>query len=153
MDLSPVDLKAIRILAQEGRTSWAELGAALGVTAPAAAERVRKLEEKGVIRGYTALVDAGRVGFGLTAFVAITLDRPKHRGGFLKWLQKQAEVLEVHHIAGDDDYLLKIRCRGMAELDTLVGQELKGLEGVVRTRTTIVMRTEKETALPPLGRG
>ena len=59
----------------------------------------------------------------------------------------------MHHSAGDDDFLLKVRCRDLAQLDSLVGQELKGQDGVTRTRTTIVMRTEKESVLPPIGRG
>jgi Lrp/AsnC family leucine-responsive transcriptional regulator len=153
MDLSPIDLKTLRLLAQQGRMSWAELGNAIGVTAPAAAERVHRLEEKGVIRGFAAIVDSPSIGFTLTAFVAVTLERPKHRSAFLKWVQKQPEVLEVHHTAGEDDYLLKVRCRDTAELDRIVGQELKDLDGIVRTRTTIVMKTEKENIQPPLSKG
>ena len=153
MDLSPIDLKTVRLLAQNGRMSWADLGAAIGVTAPAAAERVHRLEQKGVIRGFAAVIDAESVGFGLTAFVSVTLDRPKHRGPFLKWSQKHAEVLEVHHVAGEDDYLLKIRCRDTADLDRLLSDELKDLDGVRRTRTTIVMKTEKEAQIAPFGKG
>jgi Lrp/AsnC family leucine-responsive transcriptional regulator len=120
------------------------------MTGPAAADRVRKLEESGVIRGYAALVDPEAVGASLTAFVAVTLDRPEHRKGFLKKVAKLAEIQECHHIAGDDDYLLKVRCRGPRDLDRVISEELKSVPGVGRTRSTIVLSTAKETPVLPL---
>ncbi len=148
--MDAIDYKAIAVLQASGRESWAKLGETLGMTAPAAAERVRKLEEGGVIRGYAALVDAESVGAALTAFVAITLDRPEHRKAFLKRVGKLAEVQECHHVAGDDDYLLKVRCRGARDLDRVISEELKSVPGVGRTRTTIVLNTAKETPSLPL---
>jgi Lrp/AsnC family leucine-responsive transcriptional regulator len=120
------------------------------MTGPGAAERVKRLEEKGVILGYSALVDAESVGAVLTAYVAVTLDRPEHRKPFLKRVAKLAEVQECHHVAGDDDYLLKVRCRGPRDLDRVISQELKSVPGVGRTRTTIVLSTAKETPMLPL---
>lgn len=148
--MDAIDYKAIAVLQASGRESWAKLGETLGMTAPAAAERVRKLEEGGVIRGYAALVDAESVGAALTAFVAVTLDRPEHRKAFLKRVGKLAEVQECHHVAGDDDYLLKVRCRGPRDLDRVISEELKSVPGVGRTRTTIVLDTAKETPILPL---
>ena len=148
--MDAIDYKAIAILQASGRETWAKLGEAIGMTAPAAAERVRKLEEGGVIRGYAALVAAESVGAALTAFVAITLDRPEHRKAFLKRVGKLAEVQECHHVAGDDDYLLKVRCRGARDLDRVISEELKSVPGVGRTRTTIVLNTAKETPILPL---
>ena len=120
------------------------------MTGPAAADRVRKLEESGVIVGYAALVDPETVGALLTAFVAVTLERPEHRKAFLKRVAKLAEVQECHHVAGDDDYLLKIRCRGPRDLDRVISEELKSVPGVARTRTTIALSTAKETPIVPL---
>ncbi|HEX5699004.1 MAG TPA: winged helix-turn-helix transcriptional regulator, partial [Rubrobacter sp.] len=77
------DLQTLRRLMRDGRITWAELAQLLGLSAPAAADRVRRLEERGVIRGYEALVDPEAVGLGVTAFVAVTLERPEHRAGFL----------------------------------------------------------------------
>ena len=148
--MDSIDYKAIAVLQASGRESWAKLGEALGMTAPAAAERVRKLEEGGVIRGYAALVDAESVGAALTAFVAVTLDRPEHRKAFLKRVGKLAEVQECHRVAGDDDYLLKVRCRGPRDLDRVISDELKSVAGVGRTRTTVVLNTAKETPILPL---
>jgi Lrp/AsnC family leucine-responsive transcriptional regulator len=148
MDAS--DSKVIRLLQANGRESWARLGEELGMTGPAAAERVKRLEEKGVIRGYSALVDAESVGATLTAFVAVTLERPEHRKPFLKRVGKLAEVQECHHVAGDDDYLLKVRSRGPRDLDRVISEELRSVAGVFRTRTTIVLSTAKETPILPL---
>jgi len=145
------DTKTLVRLQEHGRESWASLGEILGVTGPAAAERVRKLEERGVIRGYAATLDPGAVGIGITAFVAVTLDRPRHRRAFLDRVAALAEVQECHHVAGDDDFLLKVRCVDAEHLDHVLSNELKGLDGVARTRTTIVLRTMKETTALPLG--
>jgi Lrp/AsnC family transcriptional regulator, leucine-responsive regulatory protein len=122
----------------------------MGMTGPAAAERVRRLEEQGVIRGYAALLDPDAVGARMTAFVAVTMDRPGNRGEFLARVAMLPEVQECHHVAGDDDYLLKVRCTGPADLDRVLSDELKSVPGVGRTRTTVVLKTEKDTPLLPL---
>ncbi len=145
-----MDLKAAAHLQATGRESWTRLGEVLGVTGPAAAERVRRLEERGVIRGYAALLDPEAVGARLTAFVAVTLQHPKHRRVFLERVESLAEVQECHHVAGDDDYLLKVRCSGTKHLDRVLSDDLKGVPGVLRTRTTIVLGTVKETTILPL---
>jgi len=147
--MDSIDVMALKALQTSGRESWAGLGQILGMTGPAAAERVRRLEERGAIRGYTAIVDPASVGAALAAFVAVTLDRPRDRARFLALVAELPEVQECHHVAGDDDYLLKVRCRGTGELERLLSEKLKGLSGVVRTRTTVVLRTHKETLAVP----
>ena len=149
--IDAIDTKAVRHLLQDGRASWADLGAALGLSAPAAAERVRKLEERGVIRGYAALPDPDAAGFPVLAFVYVTLASQNARTPFLKAVQAHPLIQECHHVAGDDDFLLKVRCRVMRDLDPLLSDELKGRLGVARTRTTIVLGTVKETVALPVG--
>jgi Lrp/AsnC family leucine-responsive transcriptional regulator len=144
------DIKALRLLQGDGRASWARLGELLGVTGPAAAERVRRLEERGVIRGFTTVIDPESVGLALTAFIALSLEKPAHRKAFLRRVQDLPEIQECHHCTGDDDYLLKVRCRSVADLDRVINTELKSVPGVVRTRTTIVMRTSKDNTPLPL---
>jgi Lrp/AsnC family leucine-responsive transcriptional regulator len=148
-----IDTKALTHLMQDGRVSWADLGTALGLSAPAAAERVRKLEERGVIRGYAALPDPDAAGFPVLAFVYVTLASQAARAPFLKAVRAHPLIQECHHIAGDDDFLLKVRCRGMRDLDPLLSEDLKGRLGVARTRTTIVLGTVKETVVLPVGTG
>src|ERR1700722_1449866 len=129
--MDSTDIKALQALQASGRESWSSLGETLGLTGPAAADRVRRLEERGVIRGYTALVDPSAVGAGLAAFVAVTLDRPSDRARFLALVADLGEIQECHHTAGDDDYLLKVRCRDTRHLEEILTHQLKGLRGVV----------------------
>jgi Lrp/AsnC family leucine-responsive transcriptional regulator len=147
--LESMDSKAVRLLMRNGRATWAELGQHLSLSAPAAADRVHRLEQRGVIHGYAALVDPEAVGFPLAAFVAVALDRPDRRDAFLKRVASLPEVAECHHVAGEDDYLLKVRCRGTRDLDRLLVESLKSIPGV-RTRTTIVLATAKESVLVPI---
>jgi Lrp/AsnC family transcriptional regulator, leucine-responsive regulatory protein len=147
-----LDKKAIAFLLRRGRGTWAELGRVLKLSAPAAADRVRKLEQKKFIRGYSAVVDAEALGYPLLAFVLVTLGSPRKRIAFLRAIQPMEEITECHHVAGDGDYLLKVRCRSTGDLDRILVQELKDRLGAAQTRTTIVLSTLKETTAVPLGR-
>jgi Lrp/AsnC family leucine-responsive transcriptional regulator len=148
--MDSIDQKALRILMEEGRVSWATLGQRLGLSAPAVADRVRKLEERGVIRSYAAITNPEALGFPLTAFVAVCLRDQRKRSVFLKGIGKLEEVVECHHVTGDDDYLLKIRCRGSHDLNRILVDELKGKLGVARSRTTIVLDSAKEIVSVPI---
>ena len=146
--MDTLDQKALALLAHHGRATWAELGQHLGLSAPSAAERVRKLEEQKVIRGYAAIPDPAAIGFGLLAFISVTLDSQQKRRRFLDAILKMPGVLECHHVAGDDDYLLNVRCANTLELDDLLSKQLKEKLGVARTRTVIALATAKENVSP-----
>ena len=148
--MDTLDRKALHLLMRQGRATWAELGQLLGLSAPSAADRVRKLEEAQVITGYAALLDPTAVGYPLTAFIFVTLANSRNRAAFLRAIAKMEQVSECHHIAGDDDYLLKVRCRTTANLDQLLAKELKDKLGVARSRTTIVLATAKESVQIPI---
>jgi Lrp/AsnC family transcriptional regulator, leucine-responsive regulatory protein len=148
--MDTLDRKAIAFLMKHGRATWAELGQLLGLSAPSAADRVRKLEEQGVLRGYAALADAASLGYPLTAYVSVSLASHRQRAAFLRAIAKMEQVAECHHVAGDDDYLLKVRCRGTQDLDHLLARQLKEKLGVARTRTTIVLSTAKESVRIPI---
>lgn len=146
---SALETKLLRALVRNARASWAELAALIGYSPPAAAERVRRLEERGAIRGYSAMLNPELVGYPLTAFVAVILDRPAKRQDFLTKIMKLEQVLEVHHTAGNEDYLLKVVATGTRGLEHFLSEVLKSIPGVARTRTTIVLATAKEAALLP----
>jgi Lrp/AsnC family transcriptional regulator, leucine-responsive regulatory protein len=148
--LKPLDVKTLKLLMRNGRATWAELSQLLGLSAPSAADRVRKLERRGVIRGYAALVDPASAGHPLTAYVSVSLASHRDRAAFLRAICKMENVAECHHVAGDDDYLLKVRCRGTQDLDHLLAKELKDKLRVARTRTTIVLSTAKESVRVPI---
>jgi Lrp/AsnC family transcriptional regulator, leucine-responsive regulatory protein len=148
--MDEVDRKTVRFLMTQGRGTWAELGKLLHLTAPAAAERARKLEADGTILGYAAIVDPQKLGFPLTAFVAVTIGDQGKRAKFLRLAERHEQIVECHHVAGEDDYLLKVRCRGTEDLDRFLSKTLKdGDLGVARTRTSVVLGTAKETARLP----
>ena len=148
--MDALDKKAVAFLMLHGRATWADLGQVLGLSAPATADRVRKLENEGVIRGYAALPDPELLGYPLLAYVSVTLVSQRSRTAFLKAIGRMKEILEAHHIAGEDDYLLKVRCRNTQDLDRILARELKSKHGVARTRTTIVLATAKETIKLPV---
>jgi Lrp/AsnC family leucine-responsive transcriptional regulator len=148
--MDSLDRKALTFLMKNGRASWADLGQHLGLSAPSAADRIRKLEQTGVIRGYAPLLNAESLGYPLVAFISVTLGSHRNRSAFLRAIEKLEEVSECHHVAGEDDYLLKVRCRGTRDLDRLLARELKDRIGVAKTRTIIVLSTAKETVRVPL---
>ncbi|NMC31791.1 MAG: Lrp/AsnC family transcriptional regulator [Veillonellaceae bacterium] len=148
--INSIDFKIVARLMSQGRTTWTELGTMLGLSAPAAADRVRRLEEKGIIKGYHAAVDPDSVGIGMAALIAVSLSSAAARERFLSQVRTLPEVLECHHVAGDDDYVLKVRCRDTRELEQLISCTLKSISGVCRTRTTVILSTIKETSLLPL---
>lgn len=148
--LNSIDFKIVARLISQGRTTWTELGTMLGLSAPAAADRVRRLEEKGIIKGYYAAVDPDAIGLGMAALIFVSLSSAAAREIFVSQVRTLPEILECHHVAGDDDYVLKVRCRGTRELEQLISCTLKSISGVCRTRTTVILSTIKETSPLPL---
>lgn len=148
--MDPIDKAALHRLMRDGRVTWAELAQTLGLSPAATAERVRRLERRGLIRGYAALAAPDVLGLDLTAFVAVTLERAADRAAFLALVERLDVVQECHHVAGDYDYLLKLRCAGTRDLERLISRELKDGLGVAATRTIVVLSTNKESPVLPL---
>jgi Lrp/AsnC family transcriptional regulator, leucine-responsive regulatory protein len=148
--INEIDREIVRILQENARTSNAEIARHLGMAPSAILERIRKLEERGVIRGYSALIDPEAMGLGVTAFVFV---RSSERGGALTTSAQLAdlpEVQEIHHVAGEDCFLLKVRLPSTRALGTLLSEKFGRIESIVSTRSTIVMDTVKETAKLPI---
>lgn len=148
--MDEIDIKILQQLMVQGRITWSELASLLQLSAPATADRVRRLEEKGIIQSYAALVNPELIGCSITAFIAVTLDRPAHQQGFLDLVNQLPEIQECHHVTGDDDYLLKVRCASTRSLEALISNQIKGLPGILRTRTTLALSTVKETPVLPI---
>jgi Lrp/AsnC family leucine-responsive transcriptional regulator len=144
--MDSIDRKLLRRLMRDGRATWAALGGVAGLSAAAAAQRVKRLEEAGVISGYAARVDAEQAGAALLAFVSVRFTDPARRAAFLKRVKSLPWVQECHHVTGDMDYLLKLRCGGTRDLERLISVELKDRCKVSETRTSIVLASAKETA-------
>src|SRR5215467_6432770 len=109
MTLDHIDYKLLDLLQQTARMTQIELAAAVGLSQPAAAERIRKLEDAGVIQGYSARIDARKLGKGITAFIGVGISHPKHNEGFTRRMETLPDVLECHHVTGDYSYMLKVK--------------------------------------------
>ena len=140
----------LETLQSDARISNAEIARRIGLAPSAVFERIKKLEERGAVRGYNANIDPAAVDLGLLAFVLVRADE---RGGAPRTeaaLVAIPEVQEVHHVAGEDCFMLKVRARDTAALNDLLANEIGSLESVRSTKTTIVLRTAKETSTIPI---
>lgn len=144
MFLDELDIRIVDLLQRDGRATQLEISRAVGLSQPAVAERIRKLEDRGVITGYTARVDASKLGKDITAFIGVSIEHPKYFDGFARRVLAMPEVLEAHRVAGQDSYILKVRTRNTKTLDTLLVETLRTISGVTRTHTTIVLTSIKE---------
>jgi Lrp/AsnC family leucine-responsive transcriptional regulator len=146
--LDPIDLAILRLLRQDGRMAHAAIAKSVGLSGPAVHDRVRKLEQKGVIASYTAVLDPDVVGRPHVAFVLVTLTEGDEFAAdepIVARICEEPDVLEFHRIAGEDCYLVKMRTRTNKDLENVL-RRIRSIRGVARTRTTIVLSTELEKA-------
>jgi Lrp/AsnC family leucine-responsive transcriptional regulator len=146
--IDEIDKQILNILQQDARIANAEIARQVGLAPSAVLERIRKLEDRGVIKGFETKLDAAAVDYGLTAFVAVrTHDCCSETD---KFLAEIPEVLEVHDVAGEDSYFLKVRVKNTEHLSRLLRERLKNVPNVASTKTTIVLQTIKETTALPI---
>ncbi len=138
--LSDTDARLVAILQQDGRRSYADLGADLGMAGPSAHERVKKLEARGVIRGYAADVDPAAVGLTVLAFTWVTQAPGTISADLTAEFSAIGEIEECHYIAGEADYILKIRARDMEHLGEVV-RRIQVTRHVFSTETDVVFST------------
>ncbi|MER7537951.1 Lrp/AsnC family transcriptional regulator [Streptomyces sp. NPDC097704] len=115
------DWRILEALQSEGRASFAELARAVSMSPSAVTERVRRLEDAGVITGYTAIVDQDRLGLPILAFVRLRYPHGNYKP-FHDLLDTTPEVLEAHHVTGDDCFVLKVAARSMKHLEGITGK-------------------------------
>lgn len=147
--LDPTDRRILDLLQTNARIANAEIAREVGMAPSAVLERVKKLEQKGILAGYEARLVPKKLGLGLTAFVFV---RAEERGGTARVGARLAAldlVQEVHQVAGEDCYFVKLRARDTEGLAELLGT-IKAIPGITSTRTTIVLGTVKESARLPL---
>ncbi len=144
MVLDEIDLKILEILQKNGRTRRSDLATTIGLSIPAASERMRKLEEEGYILGYYARLDPHKLGKGLTAFVLVTIDSSKHYPAFIEHVKPVEEIMECHSITGEGTHLLKIRCEDTLNLEKLLAR-IQAWQGVTKTTTNVVLSPIKES--------
>jgi len=128
-----VDLALLRALQADGRLSWADLAREVSMSASAVTERVRRLEERGVITGYTAVIDPERLGLGIVAFVRLRYPTGNYKP-FHDFLAATPRILEAHHVTGDDCFILKVVAGSMRELEALT----RAIAGLGAVTTSVV---------------
>ena len=134
--MDTTDYKIIEILQEDGRISMKDLGKIVGLTSPAVSERVRRLEESGVIEGYKAIVNPNALGRFIKAFVHVSLPSNKYNE-FLNTSRKDSRIVECHHITGDDCSVLKVIVKDMYELESVID----AIKKVGTTKTSVILST------------
>ena len=150
--IDQIDLKILSILQNSGRSRLADIANEVELSAPAILERVKKLEVNGVIKGYQALLDGKKVGKDITAFIGVSIGNQRDIDKFATQMLRNPDVLECHHITGDESFILKVKSANTTSLEKLLG-EIRSVEGVTRTVTRVVLSTAKESQVFDLSQG
>lgn len=135
--ISPNDARILDVLQRDGRRPYAEIGAEVGMTGPSAHERVKKLEARGVITGYTATVDPRSIGYDILAFSWVTQAPGTTQHDLTAAFAAIPEIEECHHIAGEADYLIKVRARDTRDLERVL-RRVQSTPNVFQTETDVV---------------
>lgn len=142
--IDEIDAKILELLQENGRMKRNAISEIVGLSVPSVSERMRKLEERGVITGYHAVLDPKRLHHDITAFIRVSVDGSVNYSEFVADAYTMSEVLEVHSITGEGSHILKIRTRSTTTLERLLSR-VQSLPGVHGTSTSIVLSTFKET--------
>ena len=143
--LDDVDRKILDLLQQDGRMTNAAIGAEVGMTAPSVFERIRKLEQRGVIKGYSAVVNPAALGKVITAFIRLTAAWDERHEPGIAEISRDPDVLELYNVAGEDCFILKTRVDNPEQLEALL-QRIRSRITVQRSVTMIAMSAIKENA-------
>lgn len=141
--MDQTDIKIIECLRENSRANASVIGNKINMSVSAVIERIRKLEDKGIIKKYTVVLDKEKLGLDITAFIMVSMEHPKYNDKFIKFVQGNPNIIECHYITGGCDFLLKISTHSGKGLENLVN-ELKSIGGISYTKTQVVLSTNKE---------
>lgn len=144
MPFDAIDAKILDLMQKQGRIKRNEIAEKVGLSLPAASERLRKLEENGLLVGVFGKVNHKVLGKDITALVLVTVDSSRHFASFVDHALHLDDILECHAVTGEGTHFLKVRTDNTASLEKLLGK-IQSWQGVVTTTTTIVLSTQKET--------
>jgi Lrp/AsnC family leucine-responsive transcriptional regulator len=144
MRVDAKDRAILRVLQDDARTSQAEIGRRVGLSAAAVNERIHRLEREGVIRRFTILLDEQKIGVEITVYVEVFIESPAHEKEFVALVSKLPEVQECHFVTGEFSCLVKARVVNRKALRELVLDRINSLAGVRQTRTYIVLDTTRD---------
>jgi Lrp/AsnC family leucine-responsive transcriptional regulator len=141
--MDKIDVGIIRCLTQDARMNASQIGAKVNLSVSAVIERMKKLENSGLIRRYTAVIDEHKAGFGTQALISVRLEHPKYNESFSKQICAHPSVVECFYLTGDFDYMARVTVSSGEEL-TKVLNDIKQIPGVSLTRTYVVLETVKQ---------
>ena len=136
------DIRILNALSDNARISASELSEKVNLSVSAVSERIRKLESNGTIRQYSAILDEQRFGLDVTAFICVLMDHPRYNERMIEFAKDRNEIVECSYVAGDYDYILKVRTESTQSLERVL-DEVKSVPGVGRTKTMFVLSTAK----------
>jgi len=142
--LDRVNIEILKLLQKNARVSASEISSAIGLSVPAAAERVKKLTDSGYIKNFATILNAKELGYDMTAFIIVDCTSSDLYDHIVEKSAESNNVLECHSITGEGSHLLKIRARNSGDLETQLSK-IQSWSGVVRTHTMFVLSTYKET--------
>ncbi|MFC4168105.1 Lrp/AsnC family transcriptional regulator [Teichococcus aestuarii] len=145
-----IDRNILVALQDNGAAGLAELAKVAGLSVSATAERVKRLEERGTIRGWRADLDPAAIGCPMLAFVFVSMRPGREENAFRIAMRAAEPVLECHHVTGAWTFLLKLRLPDLAALERFVAEQVRGQAGVERTETILAITSAKETAILPV---
>ena len=144
-----IDYKILTCLKENARENATNIGAKINLSTSAVIERIKRLENSGLIEGYTTLINQSALGREIMAFIYVSLEHPKYNENFISSVQDNSSIAECHYIAGDFDFILKVLTRSGKSLEGVLNY-IKAIHGVSLTRTSVVLSTNKsEVCLLP----
>ena len=151
MELDSVDLHILALLQENCKLPMVKIGERVKLSAPSVLERIKKLEESGIIRGYTAVLDARKLSKDVTAFIGVFVEHPRLIDKFERNIDHLEAVQECHHVTGQHTLLLKVKVDNTSALEELL-RKIRSLDGVARTETSVVLSTHTESLWVALNR-
>ena len=147
--MDKLDYKILNILKENGRETASDISKAIHLSVSAVLDRIKKMEESGIIKGYTVRVDAKALGNDVTALMEISLEHPKFHDSFTEVIMDHPNILDCYYLTGDYDFVLKISCASSDELER-IHRTSKSIPGVSATRTHFVLKEIKNmySAIP-----
>lgn len=147
-----MDEAILRILQKEGRISNVELANRVNLSPPAVHARLKRLEQRGVIRQYTAVLDRELIGYDMMCFISVTLQlhQLEQVDNFRQRMLELPQVLECHHVTGDHDYLIKVVVRNRKDLEQFLMKDITPIPGVARIQTSLALSEIKSTTALPI---
>ncbi len=140
--MDQTDVQILECLKANARQNASAIGAQVNLSVSAVIERIRKMENSGLIRQYSVLLDAEKINMGILAFISVSLEHPKYNDGFCELVSQNRQVVECHYITGDFDYILKVMASSTQMLERIL-YDIKSIKGVSQTRTLVVFNTIK----------